>query len=91
MLEKAVRICDARFGNIYLREDSKLHLVAAHNVPDFLKTVEVRRSTRLLAVGLAAGEIQPTVHVVDLATKNHMFGATRHTSPEWSWAMLGRF
>jgi GAF domain-containing protein len=37
MLEKAVRICDARYGSLYLREDAKLRLVAAHDVPEFLE------------------------------------------------------
>ena len=33
MLEKAVRICDANFGTMYLREEGRLRLIAAHNVP----------------------------------------------------------
>ena len=33
MLEKAVRICDAKFGTLYLHEDGRLRLMAAHNVP----------------------------------------------------------
>jgi two-component system, NtrC family, sensor kinase len=33
MLEKAVRICDATFGNIFRWDDDTLHLVAAHNTP----------------------------------------------------------
>ena len=33
MLEKAVRICDATFGNIYRWDSDTLHLVAAHNMP----------------------------------------------------------
>jgi GAF domain-containing protein len=33
MLENAVRICDATFGNIYRWDDDALHLVAAHNTP----------------------------------------------------------
>ena len=33
MLENAVRICDATFGNIYRWEDDALHLVAANNTP----------------------------------------------------------
>ena len=33
MLEKAVRICDATFGNIYRWDGEVLHLVAAHNTP----------------------------------------------------------
>ncbi len=33
MLENAVRICDAKFGNIYRWEGDALHLVASHNAP----------------------------------------------------------
>ena len=33
MLENAVRICDANFGNIYRWRDEALHLVAAHKTP----------------------------------------------------------
>jgi hypothetical protein len=33
MLEKAVRICEATFGNIYRWGGDTLHLVAAHNMP----------------------------------------------------------
>jgi class 3 adenylate cyclase/putative methionine-R-sulfoxide reductase with GAF domain len=33
MLEKAVRICDARFGNIHRWDRDALHLVATHNTP----------------------------------------------------------
>jgi class 3 adenylate cyclase len=33
MLEKAVRICDANFGNIYRWDSETAHLVAAHNTP----------------------------------------------------------
>ena len=32
MLEKAVRICDAKFGNIYRWDGELLHLLAAHNI-----------------------------------------------------------
>ena len=33
MLEKAVRICDAKFGNIYRWDGDALQLVATHNTP----------------------------------------------------------
>jgi hypothetical protein len=33
MLENAARICDAKFGNVYLWDREVLHLVAAHNTP----------------------------------------------------------
>jgi class 3 adenylate cyclase len=33
ILENAVRICDAKFGNIYRRDGEALHLLATHNTP----------------------------------------------------------
>ena len=33
MLERAVRICDATFGNIYRWRDNALHLASTHNTP----------------------------------------------------------
>ena len=36
MLEKAVRICDANFGNIYRWDGDVLHLLASHNTPPAL-------------------------------------------------------
>ena len=41
ILEKATRICEATFGNIYRWQDGALHLVAAHNTPPAF--VEARR------------------------------------------------
>jgi hypothetical protein len=43
MLEKAARICDAKFGNIYRWEGQALHLVASYNTPPAF--VEARRRT----------------------------------------------
>ena len=38
MLEKAVRICEAKFGTLYLHEEGRLRLVAAHDLPpEFLE------------------------------------------------------
>jgi signal transduction histidine kinase len=37
MLEKALRICDAKFGGLYLYEDGRLRTVAAHDEPEFFK------------------------------------------------------
>jgi two-component system, NtrC family, sensor kinase len=45
MLENAVRICDAKFGNIYRWDGEGLHLLASHNTPPAL--VEARRHTPL--------------------------------------------
>src|SRR5262249_14599646 len=45
MLEKAVRICDAKFGNIYRWDGEALHLLASHNTPPAL--AEARRHSPL--------------------------------------------
>ena len=39
MLENAVRICDAKFGTMYLYDDGKLRFIAAHNVPPAFEKV----------------------------------------------------
>ena len=39
MLENAVRICEAKFGNIYHWDGEALHLLAAHNTPVALAEV----------------------------------------------------
>jgi hypothetical protein len=36
MLEKAVHICEAKFGTLFLYEKGALRLVAGYNVPEFL-------------------------------------------------------
>ena len=45
ILEKAVHLCGATFGNIYRWDDEALHLVATHNTPPAL--AEVRRRSPL--------------------------------------------
>ena len=42
MLEKAVRICDAKFGNIFRWDGDALHLVATHNTPPALAEARKR-------------------------------------------------
>ncbi len=68
MLEKAVRICQANFGNMYLFEGGVLRLAAAHNTPSAL--VEARRQIQHrpeanTPTGRAARTRQ-AVHVADL-------------------------
>jgi GAF domain-containing protein len=69
MLEKAVRICDAKFGNIYRWDGEMLVLVATQNTPS--EFAEVRRS-RLLRhtpndpVGRMIGT-KSLVHTADLS------------------------
>jgi GAF domain-containing protein len=72
MLEKAVRICDATFGNIYRWDRDALHLVAAHNTPPAF--AEARRSTPFFSPGpkTVVGRMVATktvIHVADLAAE----------------------
>jgi GAF domain-containing protein len=68
MLEKAVRICDATFGNIYRWDGEFLNLVAAHDTPPAFE--EARRSPRRPDPKMPVGRMLSTksaIHVVDLA------------------------
>jgi two-component system NtrC family sensor kinase len=69
MLASATRICEANFGNLYLRDGEVFRLAAAHNTPPAL--VEARRRT-LLRPDWIVGRTQTTeqlVHVTDLAAE----------------------
>jgi hypothetical protein len=68
MLEKAVRICDATFGNIYRWDGEALHLVETHNTPpafaEARRRSPHRRDGRIVTSFLAT---KTPVHVVDAA------------------------
>ena len=68
VLEKAVRYCDAEFGTLFLQEDNRLSLVAAHNMPAAFSEAH-RRSPGIVPGGPAetAMRTRRTVHVPDLA------------------------
>ena len=69
MLTKAVRICDARFGNIFRWDGDALHLLATHNVPFAFDDVRRRLPLRP-SPGTPIGRMVATrtvVHVTDLA------------------------
>ena len=71
MLEKAVRICDATFGNIFRWQDDVLHLVATHNTPPAFAEFRRRsplRSSPQYAVGRTVAT-KAAVHVADLAAE----------------------
>ena len=70
MLEKAVRICDAKFGNIFRWDGDALHLVATHNTPPAL--AEARRSPFRPDPKMPVGRMLATktaIHVADLAAE----------------------
>ena len=71
MLEKAVRICDATFGNIFDWDGDSLKLIAAHNTPVAFR--EMRRQLRhhddsksLISQMIAT---KMAVHIADMAAE----------------------
>jgi GAF domain-containing protein len=69
MLENAVRICGAKFGNIYRWEGDALRIVAAHNTPPAFAEFR-RRSPLFRPHATATGSMLVTkapVHIEDLA------------------------
>ena len=71
MLENAVRICSATFGNIYRWDGEALHLLAAHNTPHGFAEAR-KRSPRHPSSNTPAGRAIATktvVHVADLAAE----------------------
>ena len=69
MLENAVRICDANFGNIFRWDGDALHLVATHNIPsafaEFRRRSPFRPGPKTLSVAWLT--TKAVVHVADLA------------------------
>ena len=68
MLEKAVRICDAKFGNIYRWDGETLKVVAMHNTPrafaEFRRRTPYRPSSGYIGRMIATKKV---VHIVDAA------------------------
>jgi class 3 adenylate cyclase len=68
MLEKAVRICDAKFGNIYRWDGEVFQVIAMHNTPPAF--AELRRRTPYRPNSGYIGRMVTTksvVHIVDAA------------------------
>src|SRR6202040_4031139 len=71
MLENAVRICDATFGNIYRWDGEALHLLSAHNTPPAFADAR-KRSPRHPSPNNPTGRVIATktvVHVADVAAE----------------------
>jgi two-component system, NtrC family, sensor kinase len=69
MLEDAVRICGAKFGNLWLREGDRFRIVAMHGAPpayaDFLRREPVVHPAKGTALGRIAATKQ-LVHISDV-------------------------
>jgi class 3 adenylate cyclase len=71
MLENAVRICDAKFGNIHRWDGDALHVMATHNTPPAFAEYRRRslwRPNPTNAVGRAIAT-KAVVQVADIATE----------------------
>jgi adenylate cyclase len=69
VLENAVRICGARFGNLALFDGRELRIAATHNAPPALENLRRERPVIDLT-NSASGPLVPTkkvVHIADLA------------------------
>ena len=70
MLENAVRICDAKFGNIYRWDSEALRLAATHNAPPAYDEARSRSPHHRLSPQSFLGRMAATkavVHVADIA------------------------
>jgi two-component system, NtrC family, sensor kinase len=68
MLEKAVRVCDANFGNAYRWDGQTSNLVASHNTP--AAYAEFRKRSPIFKDGSPTGRMLATktvVHIEDVA------------------------
>jgi hypothetical protein len=71
MLENAVRICDATFGNIYRWDGRAFSLLATHNTPPAFVEYRTRSPNILPDPGTAFGRVLATkmaVHTADAMT-----------------------
>ena len=71
MLANAVRICDARFGNIFRWDGDVLRLIATHNTPPAFAEVRRRLPLRTAPENLIGRMVatKMVVHVADLAAE----------------------
>ena len=72
MLEKAVRICDAGFGNIFRWDGEAIHLVATHGTPPAFAEARRRISPNPINPKTSLGRMVVTkavVHVADAAAE----------------------
>ena len=85
MLENAVRICDAKFGNIYRWEDDALYLVASHNTPPAFAQARRRSPFHRVATNAVISRLLATkaaVHVADAAAQPGYIDRSDHGAVE---------
>jgi hypothetical protein len=92
MLENAVRICDAKFGNIHRWDGDALHLMATHNTPSAFAEYR-RRSVWRPNPTYAVGRTIATKTVVQVADLRRptLSNVIRHMSQPSSLGVYGLF
>ena len=90
MLQNSVRICEAGFGQMFLREGDSVRLVAAIGVPTALVEFDKRRGAFQPTSGGGLDQVMRTkqvAHIADLASEHASYppaklgGARGHISP----------
>jgi len=69
ILQNGARLCEAKFGNLYLYHDGALHIVASHNVPPAFAEAR-QRGPWYPRENTGRGQVirtKQTVHITDLA------------------------
>jgi two-component system, NtrC family, sensor kinase len=81
MLENAVRLCDATFGNINRWDGEALHVVATHNTPPAFAEARKRLPIRPGPKGFTGRMVatKAVIHVADIAAER---AYTEHRVPE---------
>jgi GAF domain-containing protein len=81
MLEKAVRICDATFGNVYRWDGESFSILAAHNTPAAFVDYRKRFPNILPDPRSTFGRILATKAVVHIADATTMAGYVERSIP----------
>ena len=78
----AIRICDAKFGNMYLCDGDAFRLVAAYNAPPALsRNANVRLCAVATRSSAAWSQTKGVVHIVDLAAEQDYLDRDPKRSP----------
>jgi transcriptional regulator with GAF, ATPase, and Fis domain len=92
MLKNAVRICDAKFGNIYRWDGDALHLMASHNTPtayaEHRKSFPLRFNEMPDGLRRMRRRSKTTIY---WRCRNMLSNVIRLRSPTWSLGGYGQF
>ena len=82
MLANAVRICDAKFGNIYRWDREALHIIASHNTPPAFEEARKRGGSYLPNPEMGIGRMVAAKTVIHIANSAAEKSYTELRNPE---------